>query len=73
MRRRGPAIQRRVETCTEVEAALMEKFAPGDLGVLNPSPMERRELALIEGPAPAGMACQRTDAGTLVGLPLLRG
>ena len=62
-----------LETCTEVEAALMEKFAPGDLGVLNPSPMERRELALIEGPAPAGMACQRTDAGTLVGLPLLRG
>lgn len=45
----------------------------GDLGVLNTSPLRRRSLGLIDGPAPKGVRSQATARGTLIDLPELQG
>ena len=62
-----------LETCSRMEAGILKRLAPGEPGVLNPSPLRRHDLALIAGPAPPGMASQKADGGTLVGLPPLQG
>ncbi len=59
--------------CSELETAALAEFSGGDLGVLNPSPLARHDIAVIDGTAPAGVVTQESDSGTLAALPPLQG
>ena len=62
-----------LETCNAIEACALTGFGTGEPGVLNPSPLPRHDLALVDGPLPDCTGLQEIRSGTLVGLPLLPG
>ena len=61
------------QICKEMEDRVLADFGPGELGVLNPSPLPRHGLALVDGPPPDCAVLQETGRGTLIGLPSLQG
>ena len=59
------------DTCNEIAADALADLEPGPVGVLNPSPLPRHDLATLDGQVPSGICSQQTETGTLVGLPVL--